>query len=797
MPKFSAYMKGGDGTVGPPGASIIDGVLADESMLPIPNQGKYAFLVGTSDPKTLWVWDEPTGTWKNQGTTASKLAGVTASITTLPWSTTAVPSIQTQFSTSNQLDYFNFDFTIPEAQPAGFGNVSITTQKISYTTSPTASVTSSGDNWNKNFDFSFGIPEGVPAGFGIISATSARLSYTSEPTVSVTTSGSNLEKNFDFSFGIPEGIPGGFSTNQPTTVSTLEWDEPATVEIIPNDTTPNDSKSFNFKFGVPRGRAAGFGTVSATVSTTNWDVEPSISTSTNGEDWAKNIDFNFTLPTGRPAGFGEISVTTESLSSGSKPNVSISTDEESPDYAKDFYFKFAIPEGVAAGFSTGQHVSVSTLDSGEDAIVEITTVTSSPETAKEFNFHFGLPRGDALAIYEGIPFTTEDGVYYHWDTTNTTTLVFNRGTVEKLPIYIYNSDTNESIAATFKLSASTIEYETDEKFSGTMYLAMPTTLQNVEIGTVSSTTYGYEPVVSKSTGSTSTNIILDFVIPEGYPGHEIIDSLTTKVESISTKVDNKINQESIANIFTTTQTYVKDDYVVYNNKLYQFQVTHTPGDWIESQVLPALAVEAGGGGGSYVEGVGADVKFLDSISTLAIMPSDRTLEPIENSMAIISNGNNHISISTGQYVYVKKDSDDLPTGVPEGLYTANTNISANETLTTNNLNTVNNGGLNDLLNKNNQLEDEVDQLNDKTNKLEVLVVECGTISSLPQTFNSTNGAVFAKIEDDMVVLQSTFSNPSAATSNWTVTTGTGQLTISGSIASGSSTTLKLYLMKSR
>ena len=645
MPKFSAYMKGGDGSVGPPGASIIDGVLANESMLPVPNQGKYAFLVGTSDPKHFWVWNdqkEGDNKWEDQGTTASEIGRVTAGVSTIPWD--ATPSVITQFSTSNQIDYFNFDFNLPMGRPAGFG------------------------------------------------------------------------------------------------------------------------------------------TANATISSTNWDAEPAVSTSTSGEDWAKNLYYNFVIPVGRPAGFGNISVTTESIPSGTVPSVSISTDEESPDYAKDFNFKFAIPEGVAAGFSTGQYVSVSTLDSGEDATVEITTVTSSPETAKEFNFHFGLPRGDALAIYEGIPFTTEDGFYYHWDTTNTTTLVFDRGTVEKLPIYIYNND-NESIAATFKLSASTIEYEADEKFSGTMYLAMPATLQNIEIGTVSSTTYGHEPVVSKSTGSTSTSIILDFIIPEGYPGHEIIDSLTTKVESISTQVDNKINQDSIANIFTTTQTYAKDDYVVHNNGLYQFQVAHTPGDWVESQVLPALAVEAGGGGGSYVEGVGADVKFLDSVSTLAIMPSNRTLEPIENSMAIISNGNNHIAISAGQYVYVKKDSDDLPSGVPERLYSASTNIAANEILTINKLKNISNGGLNDLL--------------DKTNKLEVLVVDCGTISSLPQTFNSSNGAAFANIEDDMVVLQSYFGNPNAATSNWTVSTGTGQLTISGSIASNSSTTLKLYLMKSR
>ena len=392
MPKFSAYMKGGDGSAGPPGASIIDGVLANEDMLPIPNQGKYAFLVGTSNPKHLWVWNdqkEGENKWEDQGPTASEINKLTASISTVAWDVS--PSITTQFSTSDLQDSFNFDFNIPMGRPAGFG---------------------------------------------------------------------------DFT---------------------------------------------------------------ATISSTNWDAEPAITTSADGEDWEKNIHYDFTLPVGRPAGFGEINVTTQSLSSDMSPWVTITTDDESPDWAKDFNFNFGIPKGIAAGFSTGQYVSVSTLDTGEDATVEITTVTSSPETAKEFNFHFGLPRGDALAIYEGVPFTTDDGLYYHWDTTNTTTLVFDRGTVEKLPIYIYNNNTNESIAATFKLSVSTIEYEADEKFNGTMYLAMPATLQNIEIGKVSSTTYEYEPVVSKSTGSTSTNLILDFIIPKGEKSDEIYDVLSGKI----------------------------------------------------------------------------------------------------------------------------------------------------------------------------------------------------------------------------------------------------------------------------
>lgn len=114
MPKFSAYMKGSDGSQGPAGASIIDGILVNEDSLPQQaGHGKHAYLVGTSDPKNLWVWDEENSEWKDQGPIANRIGEVTASINAIPWTTTATPSVQTQFSTSNQIDSLNFDFTIP------------------------------------------------------------------------------------------------------------------------------------------------------------------------------------------------------------------------------------------------------------------------------------------------------------------------------------------------------------------------------------------------------------------------------------------------------------------------------------------------------------------------------------------------------------------------------------------------------------------------------------------------------------------------------------------------------------
>lgn len=87
------------------------------------------------------------------------------------------------------------------------------------------------------------------------------------------------------------------------------------------------------------------------------------------------------------------------------------------------------------------------------------------------------------------------------------------------------------------------------------------------------------------------------------------------------------------------------------------------------------------------------------------------------------------------------------------------------------------------------LESNVETLGTKTDKLEALVIDCGTVSTLPKTVTDAN------IEDDMVVLNSEIGTQSAQTGDWTVTTSAGSLTVSGTISG--STTLKLYLMKSR
>lgn len=64
---------------------------------------------------------------------------------------------------------------------------------------------------------------------------------------------------------------------------------------------------------------------------------------------------------------------------------------------------------------------------------------------------------------------------------------------------------------------------------------------------------------------------------------------------------------------------------------------------------------------------------------------------IEPSLAIVSTGNTHVYISKGQYVYVKGHST-----LATGLYKANSNIQANDTLTLSNLTAITDGGFNEI-----------------------------------------------------------------------------------------------------
>lgn len=63
-------------------------------------------------------------------------------------------------------------------------------------------------------------------------------------------------------------------------------------------------------------------------------------------------------------------------------------------------------------------------------------------------------------------------------------------------------------------------------------------------------------------------------------------------------------------------------------------------------------------------------------------------------MAIVSVGNTHAAIASGQYVYIMNHAS-----LSEGLYKATSAISANTTLSGSNVTAVSGGGLNELISK--------------------------------------------------------------------------------------------------
>lgn len=75
------------------------------------------------------------------------------------------------------------------------------------------------------------------------------------------------------------------------------------------------------------------------------------------------------------------------------------------------------------------------------------------------------------------------------------------------------------------------------------------------------------------------------------------------------------------------------------------------------------------------------------------------ISAIGSGLAIMSNGNTHVAITPGQYVYVRNHNT-----LSDGLYKATSNISANGTLSTSNVSSLSSGGANDL-------KSQIDSLN--------------------------------------------------------------------------------------
>lgn len=88
----------------------------------------------------------------------------------------------------------------------------------------------------------------------------------------------------------------------------------------------------------------------------------------------------------------------------------------------------------------------------------------------------------------------------------------------------------------------------------------------------------------------------------------------------------------------------------------------------------------------------ADFNNNSDLIDSAYGDQDTSMGKLGGGMAIIATGNVHSAITAGQFVYVRKHND-----LTEGLYTADSNISANGTLSASNLSAVSGGGLNTVV----------------------------------------------------------------------------------------------------
>lgn len=270
------------------------------------------------------------------------------------------------------------------------------------------------------------------------------------------------------------GLAAGFAINQNYEIFAVDPDAEPQISIIPDPNSPDTAKIFNFIFGLPRGQNAGFNQ--------NQNIE------------IENVD------------------TVQEM------YASVSTDENSPNTAKIFNFKFGIPRGEAADFGEPT-ASISTISSLSTASVSI--ISSGSATSKIFDFHFDIPqgqkgdRGDSFSIYEPIAFTT--GSEYWVDNT---TFIYPRGDNSKLPIYIYNEDTDELDNSSFTFTDTDIVYNSEQPFNGTLYLMAGANRPTINIGEISTTSFDGQMSASLNERSTSSDAIIDFILKSGPQGEQ-------------------------------------------------------------------------------------------------------------------------------------------------------------------------------------------------------------------------------------------------------------------------------------
>ena len=153
---------------------------------------------------------------------------------------------------------------------------------------------------------------------------------------------------------------------------------------------------------------------------------------------------------------------------------------------------------------------------------------------------------------------------------------------------------------------------------------------------------------------------------------------------------------------------------------------------------------------------------------------DAAISAGSGAIAIVSVGNTHAAISSGQYVYVRQHGS-----LSEGLYKATTNIAANGTLSGSNLTAVSGGGLNSVYSA------LSDQIANYKNYL-YTAYSNNWVDSLSVNLPKQGAYLFASQRYAQMAILVRFQNgnttySSISGSNWTFTNGTnGNITATAS-----------------
>lgn len=195
---------------------------------------------------------------------------------------------------------------------------------------------------------------------------------------------------------------------------------------------------------------------------------------------------------------------------------------------------------------------------------------------------------------------------------------------------------------------------------------------------------------------------------------------------------NEIGRALIAGAYDADTQYQQNDYIVQDGKLYRANAATTgtfdPTKWREvllgddlaiiirwadvtntylnslaasnvandSDVLGATVKDALNTLKNNVSGMSTDDVANESnvtgeSTTTALNNLNDALNANESAIAIVANGNTHAAIASGQYVYIKGHAT-----LTDGLYKATAAIPLNGTLSTTNVSSASDGGLNDL-----------------------------------------------------------------------------------------------------